>query len=59
LKISEAVRPGVVYSPKGTWLRTSSTGQTTAALIPVDKADIGEGACYNDTRVEVAAFADA
>jgi len=59
LKISDAVRPGVVYSPKGTWLRTSSTGQTTAALIPVEKADIGEGACYNDTRVDVAVFADA
>jgi len=59
LKISQSVRPGVVYSPKGTWLRTSSTGQTTAALIAVDKADIGEGACYNDTRVDVAAFADA
>ncbi len=55
LRVSAAVRPGVVYSPKGAWLRTSPTGQTTNALIPDRKTDIGQGACYNDTRVEVSA----
>ena len=56
LNITDATRPGVVFSPKGVWLRTSSTGQTTNALVPNDKADISDGACYNDTRVEVAAL---
>jgi hypothetical protein len=44
-----------IYSPKGAWLRTSTSGQTVNALIPPHKADLCEGACYNDTRVEAAA----
>jgi anaerobic selenocysteine-containing dehydrogenase len=56
LRITDATRPGVVFSAKGVWLRTSDTGRTTNALVPNDKADICEGACYNDTRVEVAAL---
>ena len=56
LKVTDATRPGVVFSPKGVWLRTSTTGQTTNALVPNDKADISDGACYNDTRVEVTAL---
>jgi anaerobic selenocysteine-containing dehydrogenase len=53
LKITDAVPPGTLYSPKGAWLRTSDTGQTVSALISGAKADICEGACYNDARVEV------
>ncbi len=56
LKVTDATRPGVVFSPKGVWLRTSITGQTTNALVPNHKADICDGACYNDTRVEIAAL---
>lgn len=56
LKITEVVRPGVVYSPKGAWFRTSDTGQTVSALVPPAKADICGGACYNDCRVDVAAL---
>ncbi|MGF1529485.1 MAG: molybdopterin-dependent oxidoreductase [Candidatus Competibacterales bacterium] len=55
LKVTEAVRPGVVYSEKGAWLATSTNGQTISALAPAHKADLAEGACYNDARVEVAA----
>jgi anaerobic selenocysteine-containing dehydrogenase len=55
LRITDAVRPGVVSSLKGAWMRTSDNGQTVSALCPTHKADIAEGACYNDTRVEVAA----
>jgi anaerobic selenocysteine-containing dehydrogenase len=54
LSVTDATRPGVVFSAKGVWLRTSDTGQTTNALVPNAKADICDGACYNDTRVEVA-----
>ena len=55
-RVSEAVRPGVLYTPKGTWLRTSGTGQTINALLPVDiRTDIEAGACYNETFCEVEA----
>ena len=55
LRITAAVRPGVVSSEKGAWLRTSPNGQTVSALAPTHKADLADGACYNDARVEVAA----
>jgi anaerobic selenocysteine-containing dehydrogenase len=58
LCITDAVRPGVVCSEKGAWLRTSSNRQTISALAPVHKADLAEGACYNDARVEVATRQD-
>lgn len=56
LKVTEAVAPGVVASEKGAWIATSPTGQTISALVSADaRADLAEGACYNDARVEVAA----
>ena len=59
LAITDAVRPGVVSSLKGAWFRTSDNGQTVSALAPGHHADIAGGACYNDTRVEVAAYPSA
>ncbi len=56
LKVSDAIRPGVVCSLKGAWMRTSDNGQTVSALAPAHHADICGGACYNDCRVEVAAL---
>ena len=56
LVITDAVPAGTLYSPKGAWFRTSETGQTVSALISGAKADIAEGACYNDARVEVSAL---
>ncbi|MEE9320927.1 MAG: molybdopterin-dependent oxidoreductase [Granulosicoccus sp.] len=54
LLVSDATRPGVLYSPKGTWLQTSETGQTVNALIPSElRTDIEDGACYHDTFVDV------
>jgi anaerobic selenocysteine-containing dehydrogenase len=55
LQTTPAVRAGVVCSEKGAWLRTSLNGQTVAALAPTHKADLADGACFNDTRVEVQA----
>ncbi|MCP4431200.1 MAG: molybdopterin-dependent oxidoreductase [Gammaproteobacteria bacterium] len=53
-RVTTATRPGVLYTPKGTWLNTSATGQTVNALIDADiKTDIGDGACYNETFVEI------
>jgi anaerobic selenocysteine-containing dehydrogenase len=54
LAVTDAVRPGVVASEKGAWLSTSRTGQTISALASAEmRADLAEGACFNDTRVEV------
>jgi anaerobic selenocysteine-containing dehydrogenase len=54
LEVTEAIRPGVVASEKGAWLATSRTGQTISALVSADmRADLAEGACFNDTAVEV------
>jgi anaerobic selenocysteine-containing dehydrogenase len=56
LRVTDAVAPGVVASEKGAWLASSETGQTISALVSADlRADLAEGACFNDTRVEVEA----
>jgi anaerobic selenocysteine-containing dehydrogenase len=54
IRVTDAMAPGVVATPKGAWLRTSDNGQTVSALCPAHHADLGEGACFNDARVEVA-----
>jgi anaerobic selenocysteine-containing dehydrogenase len=56
LAVTPRVRPGVISSLKGAWMRTSDNGQTVSALAPGHHADLAEGACYNDCRVEVAAL---
>jgi anaerobic selenocysteine-containing dehydrogenase len=57
LEVSDDIMPGVVASEKGAWLRTSRTGQTISALVSADmRADLAEGACFNDTLVEVGAL---
>ena len=53
LRVSAAIRPGTLYVPKGSWLRTSETGQTINALIPGHRTDLGDGACYNDAQVAI------
>jgi anaerobic selenocysteine-containing dehydrogenase len=53
--ISDAVRPGVLYSAKGNWLANSPSGRSVNALISADiRTDIEDGACYNETFVEAA-----
>ena len=54
VRVTDAVPRGVVCSLKGAWMKTSDNGQTVSALAPTHHADICGGACYNDTRVEVA-----
>lgn len=56
LVVTTDVPPGVVASEKGAWLATSPTGQTLSALVSARRrADLADGACYNDTRVRVEA----
>jgi hypothetical protein len=46
--------PGVLYTPKGTWLSASKTGQTVNALLNADiRTDIEDGACCNEVFCEV------
>jgi anaerobic selenocysteine-containing dehydrogenase len=53
-RVTSATRVGVLYTPKGAWLRTSETGRTVNALISADiKTDIVDGACYNETFVDI------
>jgi len=54
VRVTDAVPRGVACSLKGAWMKTSDNGQTVSALAPTHHADICGGACYNDTRVEVA-----
>jgi anaerobic selenocysteine-containing dehydrogenase len=55
LAVTDAVRPGTVFVPKGAWLVDSPTGQTVNALIPGHRADLAGGACYYDCTVDVRA----
>ena len=54
-RITDAVLPGVLYTPKGVWLSESPTGQTVNALLDADiRTDIEDGACCNEAFCEVA-----
>jgi anaerobic selenocysteine-containing dehydrogenase len=52
--LNPEIRPGTVSMPKGLWRRSTYNGSTTNALCPDTLTDIGEGACFNDARVDVA-----
>jgi anaerobic selenocysteine-containing dehydrogenase len=53
ISVNPDVRPGVVSLPKGLWRRNTMNGCTTNALVADDLTDLGDGACFNDARVEV------
>jgi anaerobic selenocysteine-containing dehydrogenase len=52
-RVTDRVRPGVVSMPKGAWRRSSVNGLTSTALCPDHLQVVGNGACFNDARVEV------
>ena len=57
-KTTDAVLPGVLYTPKGVWLSGSPTGQTVNALLDADiRTDIEDGACCNEAFCDVARVA--
>lgn len=53
LSIEPTVRPGTVVLPKGLWRASTGNRQTATALAPDTLTDIGQGACFNDARVQV------
>ena len=53
-RITDAVLPGVLCTPKGVWLSASPTGQTVNALLDADiRTDIEDGACCNEAFCDV------
>jgi anaerobic selenocysteine-containing dehydrogenase len=54
VRLTRAVRPGVVTLPKGLWRSSTLNGSTSTALVADALTDVGGGACFNDARVEVA-----
>jgi len=59
LAVVPTIRTGTVSLPKGLWRRSTRNGLTGTALVPDTLTDIGEGACFNDARVQVASLASA
>jgi anaerobic selenocysteine-containing dehydrogenase len=55
LRLNDALRPGVVYLPKGIWNRHTKNGSVGTALVPDAISVKSGGACFNDARVEVSA----
>jgi len=52
-EVSDRVRPGVVASSKGRWLRDAKQGATVNATVDERDSDMGSGAIYHDNRVRV------
>jgi anaerobic selenocysteine-containing dehydrogenase len=52
-RVTHAIRAGVASLPKGLWSMHTSNGWTSNVLVPDTLSDLGDGACFNDTRVEI------
>jgi anaerobic selenocysteine-containing dehydrogenase len=53
-RLDPRLRPGVAALHKGLWSHHTRNGATSNALVPDTLTDRGQGACYNDARVQVA-----
>jgi anaerobic selenocysteine-containing dehydrogenase len=52
-RLNPDLKPGVVLLPKGLWSHHTLSGNTANALAPDTYTDLGQGACFNDARVEI------
>jgi anaerobic selenocysteine-containing dehydrogenase len=52
-RVSASIRSGVVSMPKGAWRSWSANGLSPTALCPAHVSEVGDGACFNDARVEI------
>jgi anaerobic selenocysteine-containing dehydrogenase len=55
VEVSDRVRPGVIASTKGHWLKHVRGGANANATVDERDADMGRGAVFHDNRVEVEA----
>ncbi len=53
VEVTDKVRPGTVVIAKGLWKRHTHNGAASTALCPATLSDFGDGACYNDARVDI------
>ncbi len=53
VELDADLRPGVARLPKGLWSQNTENGNTANALAPDSYTDLGQGACFNDARVEL------
>ena len=51
--VNPDMKPGTVGLPKGLWQKSTMNGSTANALVPDSLTDLGDGACFNDARVEI------
>lgn len=51
--LSDDVRRGTLFVPKGAWMDDALTGNTINALIPPHKDGLHGGACYYDCSVDI------
>ncbi len=51
--VRDETRPGVLTLAKGMWRHNTLNGMTSNLLVPDDYTDLGEGAVFNDARVEI------
>ncbi len=52
-EVSDRICPGTISLPKGLWRKDTANAATSNALSPDSLTDIGDGACFNDARVQV------
>ncbi len=55
IEVSDRVRPGVIASTKGHWLKHVRGGANANATVEERDADMGRGAVFHDNRVEIEA----
>jgi anaerobic selenocysteine-containing dehydrogenase len=55
VRVSEAVRPGVVAASKGYWPKRVAGAANANATVAERDSDMGGGAVFHDNRVEVSA----
>jgi anaerobic selenocysteine-containing dehydrogenase len=55
--LSTELPSGTVCMSKGLWRKSTLNGLTANALAPDTLTDLGDGACFNDARVQIALLA--
>jgi anaerobic selenocysteine-containing dehydrogenase len=58
VEVSDRVRPGVIASTKGFWLKHIRGGANVNATVEERDADMGGGAIFHDNRVEVSSVSE-
>ncbi|MEM9388320.1 MAG: molybdopterin-dependent oxidoreductase [Pseudomonadota bacterium] len=52
-QLTDDVRPGTLYVPKGAWIADSPSGNTVNALLEDEREPAVGGACYYDCQVDL------